>query len=111
MARYGQVDYAVASRAMAQAPSGERRLVELRGVSDAYPLAGKVELAGSASLATALATVGDAQGAAVEKPLLERLGLRLGDRFMVGNVPIVARAILLAEPDRLARGFRSGHVC
>src|ERR1700742_3044589 len=31
--RTGRVAYAVATRAMAQAPSGDRRLVELRGVA------------------------------------------------------------------------------
>jgi putative ABC transport system permease protein len=108
LARYGAVDYAVASQAMAQAPSGERRLAELRGVSGAYPLAGKVDLAGGKTLAQAFAPDGDAQGAAVEKPLLDRLGLRLGDHFLVGNVPIVARAVLISEPDRLSRGFALG---
>ncbi len=106
--RAGRVDYAVAAHAMAQAPSGARRLVELRGVSADYPLAGKVELAGAASLAQALKPVGGAHGAAVEKTLLDRLGLKLGDRFLVGNVPMVARAVLIAEPDRLSRGFALG---
>src|SRR6185369_8851661 len=32
--------YSTAAQAMAEAPTGERRLVELRGVSDGYPLAG-----------------------------------------------------------------------
>ncbi|MEP6967549.1 MAG: oxidoreductase, partial [Pseudomonadota bacterium] len=41
----GRVSYAAGAEAMAQAPSGERRLVELRGVSAGYPLAGRVELA------------------------------------------------------------------
>ncbi|MGI9170357.1 MAG: ABC transporter permease, partial [Caulobacteraceae bacterium] len=104
----GKVDYAVAAEAMAQAPSGRRRLVELRGVSANYPLAGKVELAGSAGLAEALRPDGDAQGAAVEKPLLDRLGLSLGDRFLIGDTPMVARAVLIAEPDRLSRGFALG---
>ncbi len=108
LARFGAVEYAVASQAMAQAPSGERRLVELRGVSDAYPLVGKVDLAGGLTLSRAFAPDGEAQGAAVEKPLLDRLGLKLGDHFLVGNVPIVARAVLLAEPDRLSRGFALG---
>ena len=66
--RTGAVSYAASVEAMAQAPSGERRLVELRGVSDAYPLAGKVELAGGGSLAEALRPEGDAAGAAVEQP-------------------------------------------
>ncbi len=104
----GATAYAASAEAMAQAPSGERRLVELRGVSEAYPLAGKVELAGAASLAGALRPDGDADGAAVEASLLERLGLKLGDRFLVGNAPLVARAILVSEPDRLARGFALG---
>src|ERR1700710_2913068 len=37
-ARLGGVSFAVATRAMAQAPSDARRLVELRGVSGDYPL-------------------------------------------------------------------------
>lgn len=108
MRRAGAVDDAVAVQAMAQAPSGERRLVELRGVSADYPLAGAVELAGAGSLAEALRPEGGAAGAAVEKPLLDRLGLKLGDRFLVGNVPMVARAVLISEPDRLSRGFALG---
>ena len=44
--RIGRVAFAASAEAMAQAPSGARRLVEIRGVSDAYPLAGRVELAG-----------------------------------------------------------------
>ena len=108
MAGYGQVAYAVASQAMAQTASGERRLVDLRGVGTNYPLAGKVDLAGGMPLSQALAPVGDAQGVAVEKTLLDRLGLKLGERFLVGNVPMVAKAVLIAEPDRLSRGFALG---
>ncbi|HEY5107560.1 MAG TPA: FtsX-like permease family protein [Caulobacteraceae bacterium] len=104
----GRVSYAIAVNAMAQAPSGERRLVELRGVDVAYPLAGTVELQGGGTLARVLSPVGDAAGAAVEKPLLDRLGLKLGDRFLIGNTPVVARAVLIAEPDRLSRGFALG---
>ena len=106
--KLGPVSYAVASRAMAQAPSGARRLVELRGVSEGYPLVGQVELGGGMRLADALQPAGDAAGVAVEQPLLDRLGLKLGDRFLVGNVPVVARAVLLGEPDRLSRGFALG---
>jgi len=106
--RLGRVSYAVASRAMAEAPAGDRRLVELRGVSESYPLVGQVELGGGVGLADALQPAGDAAGVAVEQALLDRLHLRLGDRFLVGNVPVVARAVLLGEPDRLSRGFGLG---
>jgi putative ABC transport system permease protein len=107
-ARLGAVDYAASVNAMAQAPSGDRRLVELRGVSGPFPLVGQVELSGARNLAQALSPVGDAAGAAVEKPLLDRLNLKLGDRFLVGNTPVVIRAILVSEPDQLSRGFALG---
>jgi putative ABC transport system permease protein len=106
--RTGRVAYAVAARAMAEAPGGERRLVQLRGVSPDYPLAGQVTLEGAASLRQALTPQGDAAGAAVEQALLDRLHIRLGDRFLVGDAPMVARAVLLQEPDRLSRGFALG---
>jgi putative ABC transport system permease protein len=108
MRSLGRVSYAVANRAMAEAPSGERRLVELRGVSGDYPLAGKVELQGALSLAQAFQPADGAAGVAVEQALLDRLKLKRGDRFLVGNVPVVVRAVLVQEPDRLSRGFALG---
>jgi putative ABC transport system permease protein len=104
----GQVDYAASVNAMAEAPSGARRLVELRGVEGPSPLTGTVEIKGARSLQAALTPDGAAAGAAVEGPLLDRLGLKLGDHFLVGDTPVVARAILLSEPDQLARGFSLG---
>ena len=105
----GRVAYAVAARGMAETAAGERRLVELRGVSAGYPLAGKVALEGAGGLTEALRPGPDgAVGAAVEKTLLDRLGLKLGDRFTVGELPLVARAVLVQEPDRLSRGFALG---
>jgi len=106
--KLGRTTYATASQAMAEAPNGERRLIELRGVDGAYPLAGQVTLTGAASLAQALEPRDGVWGAAVEKALLERLNLKLGDRFLAGNVPMRATAILEEEPDRLSRGFALG---
>ncbi len=104
LARAGRVTYAAGAQAMAQAPSGERRLVELRGVDSAYPLAGAVALKGAPSLAAALAPSADGvPGAAVEPALLDRLHLKLGDGFLVGNSRLIARAVLVAEPDRIGR--------
>jgi len=106
--RQGQVSYAVGSIAMAQAPSGERRLIELRGVSTTYPLAGTVTLRGAPSLQGAIAMADGVDGAVVEQSLLDRLHMKLGDRFLAGNLPLVVRAVLLEEPDRLSRGFALG---
>ena len=107
-ARLGVVTDAVRVDAMAEAPSGDRRLVELRGVAGPYPLAGRVELAGGGSLGQALTPVDGVAGAAVEPALLQRLHLRVGDRFLVGRTPLIVRAVLISEPDRLSRGFSLG---
>lgn len=105
----GRAAWAVSTRAMAEAPSGERRLVELRGVSAAYPLAGAVTLEDGGELASAIAPAPDgAAGAVVERVLLDRLGLRIGDRILVGELPVVVRGVLVQEPDRLSRGFALG---
>lgn len=105
----GRVAWAVSSRAMAEASSGERRLVELRGVSADYPLAGAVTLEGGGDFRRALAPAPDgATGAVVERVLLERLGLKIGDRILVGELPVVVNGVLLQEPDRLSRGFALG---
>ncbi len=104
----GAVDDSVAVKAMAQAPSGERGLVELRGVGAGWPLVGRSTLAGAPDLARALARRRGAAGVAVEQALLDALGLRLGDRFLLGNSPVVVGAVLVAEPDRLSRGFALG---
>jgi putative ABC transport system permease protein len=105
---HGRVAWAVACSAMAEAPSGERRLIELRGVGGGYPLAGQVVVRGAPSLQAALADRPGGHGAVVEQALLDRLHLKIGDRFLAGNVPLVATAVLEAEPDRLSRGFALG---
>jgi putative ABC transport system permease protein len=108
----GQATFATATRAMAEAPSGARRLVELRGVDGLYPLAGTVDVRGPDGKAMPLKAVfaGEkgAPGVAVEQALLDRLGLKLGQPFKVGNETVVAAAVLAAEPDRMSRGFALG---
>jgi putative ABC transport system permease protein len=112
LGRAERASYAAATRGMAEAPSGERRMVELRAVDGAYPLAGEVDLTGAAGQPLALGQALEPQdgvpGAAVEQSLLDRLGLHLGQSFTVGDKPFVARAVLVSEPDRLTRGFALG---
>lgn len=103
--RLGQATYSAGARAMAQAPSGNRRLVSLRGVDGRFPLAGAVKLEGAPSLAAALADRDGLPGAAVEPALMDRLNLKIGDRFEAGTLTLVVRARLLSEPDGLSRGF------
>lgn len=107
-AALGRVTDAVRVRAMAQGPSGERRLAEVRGVDGAYPLAGAVGLEGAADLRRALGDSAEGSGAAVETALLDRLRLKLGDTLKVGDAAFIVRAVLTSEPDRLGRGFALG---
>ncbi|MCR5872784.1 ABC transporter permease [Phenylobacterium sp. J426] len=101
----GPTSTAVRGAVMAQAPSGARRLADLRGVDPGYPLVGKVELAGGSGLEDALRPEAGVWGAAVEQPLLDRLGLKIGDGFEAGGARFVVRAVLVSEPDRMGRGF------
>jgi putative ABC transport system permease protein len=108
----GRASFAAATRVMAEAPSGARRLVELRGVDGLYPLAGQVQAHGAdgrpMTLAAVFAGQGGLPGVAVEQALLDRLGLTLGQPFKVGNTTMVATAVLEGEPDRMSRGFALG---
>ena len=110
--RTGRHAYSAAIRGMAEAPSGERRMVELRAVGPNYPLAGQVELTGpdgkSVSLGQALQPLAGVPAAAVEQALLDRMRLKLGQAFTVGDHRFMAAAVLMSEPDRLTRGFALG---
>ncbi len=106
-ARAGTTTDTLLVRAMADGPKG-RRLVEVRGVDAAYPLSGRVDLESGKTLRTALQPLNGLPGAAVEPELLERLGLRPGDRFLVGDLNLVVRGVLKSEPDKLGRGFSLG---
>ena len=108
LSQFGAVSVAARVEAMGEGAAAQRHLVELRGVSPAWPLTGKVGLQGGSSLAAALASVDNVPGAAVEPGVLQRLGIKLGDRFAVGQQTFVARAILLSQPDELAGGFALG---
>jgi putative ABC transport system permease protein len=83
-------------------------LVELKAVDAAYPLYGAVELAPALPVAQALGYAEGVWGAAVDPLLLERLGLRLGDRVRVGQTLYEIRATVAREPDRAASLFSLG---
>ncbi len=92
---------------IARSTNGEngrkRSLVELKGVDSAYPLYGAVDLDPPLALADALNRQSDGSwGAAVDKNLLLRLGLGIGDRVRVGIAKFTITAIVAGEPDRVA---------
>ena len=101
-----QVSEVAQLRAMARRPDNEaRRLVELKAVDAAYPLAGSVRLAPSLSLGEALGKMDGRWGLLAERSLLDRLGIGVGDEVLIGEGRYVLRAVLEREPDRGVQAF------
>ena len=90
---------AVEMRAMAIGPSGERTLVELKGVDSAYPLYGTLVLAPAEA---SLARRDGRFGVALDSTIVERLGLRLGEVIRLGEASFTFVAVVATEPDRVA---------
>ena len=85
------------------AGSDRRVVVGLKVVDDAYPLYGSVTLdPPDLSLTEALSN----RGAVVERGLLARLDVELGDRIRIGEAEFIVRAVVEREPDRIG-GFVS----
>ncbi len=96
-------------RAMAQNPStGQRLLVELKAVDQAYPLYGAPRLEPALPLDAALAERDGIWGALVDSSLAARLNLSPGDMLRLGEARLQVRAILAFEPDRSNDGFTLG---
>lgn len=77
---------------------GDSLLVDLKAPGPGYPLYGRLAITPAAPLASLL----DRDGAVVQRELLARLGLELGDRLVVGDVTLTIRGVVEAEPDRAA---------
>jgi len=85
----------------------ETALTQVKGVDDAYPLLGSVVLEGG-DLPGALAAVDGVPGAVMDKVLVDRMGLSVGDRFRMGVKEFRLGAVLLREPDSANGGFSLG---
>ncbi len=89
----------------AMARAGERRqLVDIRGVDDAYPLIGALQLAGGVSRTDAFALGEEGFGVAVAPGFLETFDVGLGDVVEIGAGRFEVRALIEAEPDQLGGG-------
>jgi putative ABC transport system permease protein len=97
-----------ATRAMARADNGETLLTEIKAVDATWPTVGKAEFAPAMSPRDAFALKDGVYGAAVEEALIDRLGLKIGDRFALGDLKVEIRATIVAEPDRLGSGIGLG---
>jgi putative ABC transport system permease protein len=90
-------------------PEGEpeRALTQVRGVDGAYPLYGDVVLDPAMPLAEALA-MDDLPGIVMQRLLVDRLALDVGDTVRLGTQDFELRAVLEVEPDGAAGGFSLG---
>ncbi len=86
----------------------ESALTQVKAVDSAYPLVGSVALEPEMTLAAAFARVGDAPGAVMDRVIVDRLGLKIGDRFTLGVQEFRLAAVLLREPDGAGQGFSLG---
>ncbi|HMQ92941.1 MAG TPA: drug:proton antiporter [Amaricoccus sp.] len=86
----------------------QRALVQVKAVDGAYPLYGRVELAGDGSLAEALATRDGLPGLVAQRILIDRFGLEPGDVLRLGTQDFRLSDELLVEPDAAASGFGLG---
>jgi putative ABC transport system permease protein len=101
-ARGARVSAITTLRSMLVAPNGERMLVEVKAVDDAWPLIGAVGFAPAMSLEQALGAREGRFGMAVEPPVLDRLGVAPGAEMRLGNATLVLRAAVAEEPDRVS---------
>ncbi|MGD9757829.1 MAG: ABC transporter permease [Comamonas sp.] len=91
----------------AQEQGGASRLVALKSVEPGYPLRGVLHLnQGPGQPDLEVRAIPESGHAWVDAPLLEALGLKLGDRLLLGDASFHISHIIAIEPDRGA-GFMS----
>ena len=96
-------------RAMAVRTDGaDRRLVEVKAVDGAYPIFGGFELQNGARLQEVLIREDGHWNAVVAPSLLERLNLKIGDFFNLGQARIRIADVIAVEPDRSTQAFELG---
>jgi putative ABC transport system permease protein len=95
----GTVSETSTMRTMARRLDGsEQALVELKSVDARYPLTGQVLVEGGADFKSGIA----GKTAVADAMLLERLGLKVGDHFKLGETDVEIRGTLKSEPDGVA---------
>ena len=89
------------------AQGGESKLVALKSVDGSYPLRGQLQVATqTAQPGAATKDIPAAGEAWADAPLLESLGIALGDTLLLGDASLKITRIITLEPDRGA-GFMS----
>jgi putative ABC transport system permease protein len=95
----GAVSEAASLRAMARDASGKTALVEIKAVDDLYPFYGEISFDAMTGNHAPWREPGNVL---VERTLLERLGIDIGDRLSIGDASFEIGGILGDSPDKLA---------
>ncbi len=102
----GQVAESATTASMARLPDGsDQALVEAKAVDPNYPLYGTLQTEPALSRDALFGERDGVWGAAAADLLFARLGLKLGDRIMLGDKTFELRARIVNEPDAIAGGF------
>jgi len=86
----------------------ERGLTQVKAVDENYPLIGSVGLEPAIPFTEAVAVNDALPGAVMERILIDRLGLSIGDTFRLGTQDFRLTAALTHEPDSAGGGFTLG---
>ena len=102
----GTVATSAGMRSMARLEDGsDQALVEVKAVDDLYPLYGELVTEPALPHEQLFGQTEGMFGAAAPDLLFERLGLRVGDRVMLGTEAFELRARIVSEPDAISDGF------
>ena len=91
----------VQMRSIVVGPSGERQLVELKAVDQAWPLVGTPGIEPAQPLARALAAKDGRFGILLDRVIISRMNLKTGDAVKLGNASFLVAGALTLEPDRV----------
>lgn len=86
----------------------DRALTQVKAIDSAYPLVGTVRLEPDMALDQALAGDNGLPGGVMQRVLADRLGLAVGDVFVLGTQEFALTALLENEPDAASAGFTLG---
>jgi putative ABC transport system permease protein len=95
----GQVSESASFRAMARSDGGKSALIEVKAVDEAYPLYGEVSIIEADKSGPVWR---NPSVVLVERPLLDRLDLKVGSSLAIGEATVTIGGVLGQQPDRLA---------
>jgi len=102
---FGQTSEIANLRSISRSSDGNRSvLVDIKAVDKAYPMTGELVMNGGK--VGELLHEGD--NALIDKLLLERLGISVGEQFLLGSAKITVAGTIALEPDRLSGRLNFG---